>query len=64
MIKEERMKYTIVIASSDIALTEKVNDYIREGWEPLGGYQRHAGYSGQAMIKEKVIYRIEEDRNG
>ena len=31
------MKYIIVSGINPQALTEKVNEYIRKGWKPLGG---------------------------
>lgn len=52
------MKYMIVEATSAQILQEKVQQYIDEGWEPLGGlsvatYGAGAWWYYQALIKHE-----------
>lgn len=52
------MKYLIVEATSAGVLQEKVQQYIDEGWEPLGGlsvatYAAGAWWYYQALIKRE-----------
>ena len=48
------MKYKILSQGSRVALVNEVEEYIEQGWEPLGGVSV-VGYQGvqyfQAMIK-------------
>jgi hypothetical protein len=53
------MEYKVVLTSSTKEFEEKVNDLIRQGWEPLGGVaicrsQTHAEpyVLAQALIKK------------
>ena len=47
------IEYKILSSRCDEDLVDKVNDHIKLGWEPMGGHQRHASYSAQAMILRK-----------
>ena len=49
------MEYTVVY--SDMSggfegFIERVNEYIRNGWQPQGGVQYNNGYYYQAMIRK------------
>lgn len=50
------MEYTVICVShykKIQELIEKVNQYIQEGWQPLGGVSVGDGWWSQAMIRSK-----------
>jgi len=48
------MEYAILYASNFLDLRDRVNSYIRRGWEPLGGVCANGkGAFFQAMIKKE-----------
>ncbi len=62
------MDYQIVIASSIDSLPSKVAEFIKKGYEPLGGpFALHSdGHYGQAVIKkneQKSIEKVEYSDN-
>jgi hypothetical protein len=48
-------KYTTVNGTSEMELDLRVNEAIRQGFQPFGNpYTPEAGHFYQAMVKEKV----------
>jgi hypothetical protein len=51
------MEYTVICISHHKYIEEfieKVNQYIQEGWQPLGGIAVGDGWWSQAMIRSKA----------
>ena len=53
------MKYLILNAPSALKLTEKVNKYLLQNYEPLGGPLIYEDTWNQAVIYKGIQYRKE-----
>lgn len=47
------LEYALVSASHQLPFVEIVNEWIAEGWQPLGGAFVYEGDFYQAMVREK-----------
>ena len=50
----EVAEYKMIVAGSH-KIAEKVNDLIKEGWQPYGSPMLTDGCTGQAMVKLKEM---------
>jgi len=51
MLMVMHMEYTIVYGETMESLSNKVNQYISEGWQPQGGLVIEMGIMYQALVK-------------
>lgn len=47
------LEYELVSATNQVTFVAKVNEWISEGWQPLGGAFVYEGEVYQAMVREK-----------
>lgn len=49
------LEYELVMESHQIPFVQKVNEWISQGWQPLGGPFVYEGDLCQAMVREKPV---------
>lgn len=47
------LEYELIIESHQIPFVQKINEWITNGWQPLGGPFVYEGDICQAMVREK-----------
>jgi hypothetical protein len=53
--------YMIVEAGDLVDLTNRVSDWMRQGWRPVGGPVVYQGMGGRIVIQ--AVFRVEEPRH-
>lgn len=54
MTGEKIVGYDIIVQSTINKLSERINERIKEGWQPQGGFIADNGFYAQAVIKIEV----------
>ena len=55
-MSEEHKKYVVLESKSINGIEKQVNDYLDNGWKPLGGVAHNSnGYYVQAMFKRNEL---------